>query len=396
MNTENNDTINNDIVNRNELNFDITENQFNSMRLDLALVELVTDYSRSWIQKAIKSGRVTLNGRVEKSPKFKLTAGIRDIKIVLGDNNVEIKRGMQGEDIPLDVIFEDEHLIVINKPVGMVVHPAVGHYTGTLVNALLGRKGLFSPDISLSEGRPGIVHRLDKDTSGCMVVAKNAVCQARLMKLFAERRVKKAYAAIVCNWPRLMREELKTLIGRHPVNRQKMAVVCRNGKEAITDYELLQTGTIDEVPFSLLKVKIKTGRTHQIRVHLSHKKLPIAGDEIYGGKQKVAFPRQMLHAWRLEFLHPITGRKMRFRANFPDDLQHVLDSFIGSEYYNELEKVHSPLYDDELRYIGDDMLENEDFSNYDFNDEFEYSGEIDGDDENFDENKNNFYVSGRK
>ena len=378
-------------VNNNELKFEIS-NEFNGMRLDLALVELVQDYSRSWVQKAIKSGRVSLNNRIEKSPKFKITDGINCITIVLGDNNSEIQKGMQPEDIPLDVIFEDEHLIVINKPMGMVVHPAAGNYSGTLVNGLLNRKGLFAPDISLSEGRPGIVHRLDKDTSGCLVVAKNAICQARLMKLFAERRVKKAYAAIVYNWPHLLREELRTLIGRHPVNRKKMAVVDRNGKEAITEYELLQTGKIDEVPFSLLKVKIQTGRTHQIRVHLSSKKLPIAGDEVYGGKQKIKFPRQMLHAWRLEFLHPITGRKMRFKAEFPEDFQSVLDSFAESEYYNELEKVHSPLYDDQLRYIGDDMLVNENFANYDFNDDYNHENEIDGGDIEFDDGENNFYV----
>ncbi|UDQ99128.1 RluA family pseudouridine synthase [Lentisphaerota bacterium WC36G] len=363
-----------------EMRYKIGE-EFNGMRLDLAVVELVKDYSRSWVQKAIKNGRVILNNRVEKSPKFKITSGINLITVVLTDNNTELQKGMQPENIPLEVIFEDEHLIVINKPPAMVVHPAAGNYSGTLVNGLLNIDGLFSPDISLSEGRPGIVHRLDKDTSGCIVVAKNAICQARLMKLFAERRVKKAYAAVVCNWPHLIREELRTLIGRHPVSRKKMAVVDRNGKEAITEYELLQTGKIDEVPFSLLKVKIKTGRTHQIRVHLSSKNLPIAGDEIYGGKQKIEFPRQMLHAWRLEFLHPITGRKMRFRADFPEDFQNVLDSFKESEYYNELEKVHSPLYDDQLRYIGDDMLENEDFSTYDFDDDYQDYGIYDDDED---------------
>ena len=336
------------------------DNELAGLRLDLAIVELLPDYSRSWAQKAIKNKLVKVRDNIENSPKYKVNCG-DTITIMLRSDKEE--NSLKGENIALDVLYEDEHLIVINKKHDMVVHPAAGHQSGTIVNALLGRGNFYAPDISFTEGRPGIVHRLDKDTTGCLVVAKHAVCMSRLGKLFAERKVKKTYAALVCNWPKLLKEEVKTLIGRHPVNRKKMAIVDRNGKEAITEYELLETGKINDHPFSLLKVRIKTGRTHQIRVHMASKHLPVLGDQVYGGHQKISMPHQMLHAWRLEFTHPMTGHLMRFRADFPAIFQNTLDSFAEREIYNTYfdgEKEIAPEIPEEDLTIPEDFYGDDD------------------------------------
>jgi len=288
-------------------------------RLDKYLAVALPEFSRSALQKMIKDGCVKINGKVCNLPRFEVEAEA-DIEVMVPPPE---KSHLTGENIPLDILFEDECLLVINKPAGMVVHPAVGNWSGTVVNALIGRNEDFGCELEDGEMRPGIVHRLDKDTSGCLVIAKTQAAQMALTAAFAERKVKKTYAAIVCGIPRLYTEKIVTMIGRHNVNRKKMSVVDRNGKEAITEFDLLQHGLIDGHPASVLAVRIATGRTHQIRVHLAYKKIPVLGDELYGGHQKIHAERQMLHAWKIKFPHPVTGREMRFKAPWPEDFMEL-------------------------------------------------------------------------
>lgn len=292
------------------------------LRLDQALAALIPDSSRAQLQKAIKSGNVKLNEKTCEVPRAKVEENDR-IEINFPE---EEEPGLIAENIDLPVLFEDSDLIVIDKPPGIVVHPAAGNWTGTIVNALAGRDSSFADGLPSDDLRPGIVHRLDKDTSGCLVVAKNAESQYKLSKAFAERKVKKTYAALVCGHPSKNTEKIETLIGRHKTNRKKMAVVDRNGKEAVSIYRTIEKGFIDKMPVSLLEVEIQTGRTHQIRVHLAYKKLPVLGDAVYGGKQGFAAERQMLHAWKLTFPHPRTGREMNFESPFPEDFKNLLEA----------------------------------------------------------------------
>lgn len=228
------------------------------------------------------------------------------------------------QDIPLDIVFEDDSILVVNKPAGLVVHPAAGHPDGTLVNAVL----FHCPDV-LSVGgerRPGIVHRLDRDTSGLLVVAKTDAALQNLADAFRNGGVHKTYRAIVCGVPEPPEGHIEGLIGRSPYDRQKMAVVPRNGKFASTDYAVEE----DFGRAALLSVRIHTGRTHQIRVHMKSIGCPVAGDRDYGSpSQDTVFPfrpaRQMLHAWRLELAHPITGEPLSFEAPLPDDFQELLE-----------------------------------------------------------------------
>lgn len=226
----------------------------------------------------------------------------------------------QAQDIPLVILHEDEHLLVLDKESGMVVHPAAGNPDGTLVNALLHHcKGRLSGIGGVE--RPGIVHRLDKDTSGCLVVAKSDVAHVALVNQFAERStMEKLYLAVTTGVPRPERDSVFTHIGRHPVNRQKMAVVNPpGGKAAITDYEVLATDASTATAFVLCH--LHTGRTHQIRVHMHHKGTPIVGDPIYGKPSKIpGLPqRLMLHAWRLSFEHPVTRQRLAFEAPVPSE-----------------------------------------------------------------------------
>jgi 23S rRNA pseudouridine1911/1915/1917 synthase len=291
------------------------------LRLDQALAALIPDSSRAQLQKLIKNGNVRLNEEICETPRTK--AQLNDcIEIIFPD---EKEIGLIAENIDLPVLFEDNDLIVINKPSGIVVHPAAGNWTGTVVNALAGRDANFADELPSDDLRPGIVHRLDKDTSGCLVIAKKTETQYKLSKAFAERNVKKTYAALVCGHPKKNSERIETLIGRHKTNRKKMAVVERNGKEAISIYKTLKKGFIEKSPVSLLEVEIKTGRTHQIRVHLAYKKLPVLGDIMYGGRQNISAERQMLHAWKLSFPHPTNGNEMNFESPFPDDFKTLLD-----------------------------------------------------------------------
>jgi len=296
------------------LTFQVPE-QFSGMRLDLCLVRFCPERSRRRIQALINDKHVKVNGSICDRPKTAVAAGD-----VLELENVPDElppQEAEPENIPLDVLYEDDSLLAVNKAAGMVVHPAVGNWTGTLVNALLGRdSGDFS---EMDPLRPGIVHRLDKDTSGCLVVAKTPAALTALSDAFAERRTAKTYLAVVCGYLVPKEIEIRTRIDRHPVDRKRRTVVTEGGKEAHSACKVVREGYINGVPASLVEVRIFTGRTHQIRVHMSHIGHPVAGDEMYGGARRLPAPRQMLHAWKLTLPHPVTGEPLSLEAPLPAD-----------------------------------------------------------------------------
>lgn len=285
-------------------------------RLDKFLSLMLPGSSRSYLQKLIEDNRVRRNGETVTVPRLEVKENMLIAIDVPEIKPVEIK----AESFTYPVLFEDEFMLVINKPPGVVVHPAPGNPDGTVVNALLGRYPDLGDDFE-ENLRPGIVHRLDKDTSGCLVIAKTPDAQFQLSAAFARRSTQKTYRAIVVGKLQQPKGEVKTLIGRHVINRQKMAVVERNGKDAVTRYREIEHLHSGKISLSELEVDILTGRTHQIRVHLAHLKTPVLGDELYGG-DKLKFPgihRQLLHAWKLSLPHPKTGEMMHFCAPLPDD-----------------------------------------------------------------------------
>ena len=288
----------------------IVEDQLGT-RLDQYLAAQLPELSRARIQALIKEGEITVNG---KSTKAK-TPVERNMRIEVNIPEPEPAEA-QPQDIPISVLFEDKHVIVIDKESGMVVHPAAGNPDGTLVNAVLFHCG----DLSGIGGveRPGIVHRLDKDTSGCIVVAKNDQAHLSLTTQFAERDTGKIYLAVVQGCPKEPKGTVFTNIGRHPVNRLKMAVVNPgSGKPAITDWEVLHYDAATDS--SLVMCTLHTGRTHQIRVHMLHLGHPLIGDPIYAHpqRQKARPGRLMLHAWRLAFNHPEDGRRIAIQSPIP-------------------------------------------------------------------------------
>jgi 23S rRNA pseudouridine1911/1915/1917 synthase len=276
-------------------------------RLDQFLAASMPALSRARIQTLIKAGHVTLNARATKS-NARLQAGDT---IVLAEPP-PVPTTTAAEEIALDVLFEDDDLIVLNKPAGLVVHPAAGNWSGTIVNALLHHCRALS-GIG-GEQRPGIVHRLDKDTSGCLVAAKSDMAHQALARQFAGREVTKIYLALVAGKVRFKTGTINAPIGRHPVQRKKMTVVKEgSGRAAKTGYRVLA-----ELPLgTLVECTLHTGRTHQIRVHLKHLGHPLLGDDVYG--KRAGFPRQMLHAWRLGFTHPRTNERMSFESPIPPD-----------------------------------------------------------------------------
>jgi len=280
-------------------------------RLDHFLSNTYPQFSRSRLQQLIKQGAILLNDAKTKS-KHPIKTGDK-VTIHLPPTQ---QTETLPEHIPLAILHEDADLIIINKPSGMVVHPAAGNEDGTLVNALLHHCN----DLSGIGGiqRPGIVHRLDKDTSGCLAVAKNDQCHQFLSSQFANRQITKIYLALVHGHPPPS-GKIRAPIGRHPVNRKKMAVLSENrGKIASTDYTVLQSWNLDSGPVALLRCNLHTGRTHQIRVHLRHIGHPIVDDPIYGKKQsKPLCGRLMLHAWQLSFTHPSTSIPLTFEAPPP-------------------------------------------------------------------------------
>ena len=290
------------------------------MRLDKRILELHPDFSRSRIEGLVKSGFVTVNGAVAEKAGMKVS---EDDEIAV-EIPPPVPAVPEPEDIPLEVVYEDSDMLVIDKAPGMVVHPAPGHFTGTLVNALLHH----CPDLSGIGGvaRPGIVHRLDQDTSGLIAVAKSQKAMDGLVKAFSSHKaIAKTYLAVCHGRPRLDAGRIENLIGRHPVDRKRMAIVENNGKVAITNWRVLEsTGAL-----SALECRIETGRTHQIRVHAASLGCPVIGDKTYGksalDKKLEPVPaRQMLHAWRLELYHPVNGEKMKFEAPVPDDMRPYL------------------------------------------------------------------------
>ena len=297
-------------------------------RLDKYLHGRFSNLSRRFIQDAIKQGTAKVNGKVAK-PSLKLNPG-DEISFVLPEPP---SKDILPENLPLNIIYEDSELIILNKQPGILVHPARGNTHGTLVNAL----AFYSDELSsgLGEFRPGIVHRLDRDTTGVMVVTKNDTAQWKIAKQFENRQVNKTYLAIVHGTPELTADRIKAPLGIHPRVREKYAIRPEIGKESITFYEVTEAFR----GFSLLELTPKTGRTHQIRVHLSYLKHPIVADDMYGGKlvyqwqltdsepvvQEPIINRVALHAFSIEFKHPSTEDMVKFEAPLPDDMQNLLD-----------------------------------------------------------------------
>lgn len=283
-------------------------------RLDRWLSQTCADLSRSRIQQLIKSGHVLLNGRASKAHH-----PLAESDVITLEPPPPVEVAAQPEDIPLDVVYEDDAVLVLNKPAGIVVHPSAGHEGGTLVNALLHHcKDLAGIG---GELRPGIVHRLDKDTSGVMIVAKTEHAMQSLSRQFKERQVKKGYTALVRGHIVPENGDIETLIGRNPHNRKKMSARVDAGRTARTRYATVETYR----DASLLDVTIETGRTHQIRVHMAHLGHPILGDREYGRARTlpgdVHVDRQMLHAGRITFEHPTHGATLEFTAPLPGDMR---------------------------------------------------------------------------
>jgi len=289
-------------------------------RLDSWLTLRHPEFSRARWQELIKSGRVVVNG-AERKPNYSVQSGDQAEARIPPPESIELA----AENIALDVLYEDSDLIVINKPPGIVVHPAPGHSNGTLVNALLHH----CDDLEGIGGeiRPGIVHRLDQDTSGVLVAAKNDLAMQHISDQFKHRSTKKEYVAIVWGVPSPASGTIRTTIGRDPVHRQKMSTRSKSGREAVSHYRVVE----NLGPISLVKIAIETGRTHQIRVHLNHIRHPVVGDRVYGKKHppelSVPVGRQLLHAWKLAITHPRTGAAMTFEAPWPDDMTALMAAY---------------------------------------------------------------------
>ena len=281
-------------------------------RLDAFLNEFFEDATRSYIQKLIDNENVAIDNKSKTKSGNKLKGKERIIVKIPEDEVLEVLP----ENIPIDIVYEDKDMVIINKDPGVIVHPAQGYYTGTLVNAVL----YHIKDLSTINGviRPGIVHRLDKDTSGLIVIAKNDITHVKLTDMFKEKTIEKRYVCICKGNFKNTGGRIETLIGRDSKDRKKMAVVTENGKIAITNYEV-----IDSVQgFCLVDVGIETGRTHQIRVHMKSLNHPILGDEVYGSSSDL-IKRQMLHSYYLKFNHPITGEEMVVLGELKEDVKDV-------------------------------------------------------------------------
>lgn len=297
-------------------------------RIDAYLAEKLEEQSRVAIQRLIANNKIRVNGKSTK-PSYKVQIGDK-IEV---EEEIPVEVSLKPQNIPLDIIFEDKDIIVVNKPKGMVVHPANGNPDGTLVNAIM---AICKDSLSGIGGeiRPGIVHRLDKDTSGIMVIAKNDKAHINISNQIKEHKVKKTYIALVRGVIPENEATINMPIGRSKKDRKKMAVT-KNGKNAITHFKVLKRYN----KYTLLQVNIETGRTHQIRVHLSQIGYPIIGDEVYSnGKNEWNIKGQCLHAKSLEFVHPITQEKMYFEAKMPQYFEDILATLDSQNNVIEKEK----------------------------------------------------------
>ncbi|MCK9396867.1 MAG: 23S rRNA pseudouridine(1911/1915/1917) synthase RluD [Methylobacter sp.] len=298
------------------------------MRLDQALAELFTDYSRSKLQTWVKAGRVQVDGSVLK-PRDKLDGG----ELITLDAEAEVVVLSEPEEIPLDIVFEDESILIVNKPAGLVVHPAVGNWHGTLLNALLNH----DPNLETLP-RAGIVHRIDKETSGLLMIAKTLQAHNSLTQQLQDREIVREYQAIT-RGRMTAGGTVDEPIGRHPTDRKRYAV-RENGKFAVTHYRVGQRFA----RHTLVQVKLETGRTHQIRVHMAHIRFPLLGDQVYGGrfqmppdcsegleKELRSFKRQALHAAKLGLVHPVTDEYCEWEQPLPDDMTRLLEALAENE-----------------------------------------------------------------
>lgn len=294
----------------------IVEKEQENKRIDAYIAEVVQELSRSQVQNLINSDLVTVNNKKTK-PNYKVKEKDEILMTFEEEKEVEIL----AENIPLDIVYEDEDVIVVNKPKGMVVHPAVGHYTGTLVNALMYHCGDSLSGIN-GEKRPGIVHRIDKDTSGLLMVAKNDKAHTSLSEQLAKHTITRKYIAIVHNG---FKEESGTVdqpIGRNPKDRMKMAITHKHSRHAITHYKVIERLK----NFTLIEAQLETGRTHQIRVHMTFIGHPLLGDIVYGvKKQPFKMEGQALHAKTLGFIHPSTGEYLEFQSDTPESFKKILN-----------------------------------------------------------------------
>ncbi len=284
------------------------------IRLDRFICLMLPDVSRSCVQRWIKDGLVLVN---EKKEPCNYRVKEND-KVEVSPQKTKVTEFVKSQDIPLDIVYEDEHLLVVNKPAGMVTHPAPGHYEGTLVHALLGRVKKLSK--LGGEFRPGIVHRLDKDTSGLIIVAKDENVHYKISEQFKKREVFKSYVAIVSGRVKQQQGTIAASLARHPKDRKKFCIQHDKGRDAITNYKVIER----KKDATLLDVFPITGRTHQIRIHLAYARHPIVGDPVYGKKQ--GFDRQALHARTIGFHHPVTNKYLKIESHLPDDMKKMWES----------------------------------------------------------------------
>ena len=299
-----------------EFCFQITE-EYEGERIDKCLSMLIDSLSRSFIQKIIKEGQVFVNGKSVKGSYSVKTDD--DVMFTLPDSQ---KPDIEPENIPIEILYEDNDVIVVNKPKGMVVHPAAGHYSGTLVNALMYHCGDKLSGIN-GVMRPGIVHRIDMDTTGSIIVCKNDIAHQSIAAQLKEHTINRRYRAIVHGVIKDDEGTVNAPIGRHPQERKQMAINYKNGKEAVTHYKVLERFH----GYTYIECRLETGRTHQIRVHMASIGHPLLGDSVYGPK-KCPFPKlegQTLHAMILGFTHPVNGEYVEISAPLPEYFQHLLE-----------------------------------------------------------------------
>ena len=297
--------------------YTVEESQ-SGMRLDKFLTEIYPDQTRSFLQKLVKSGEIKVNGKPVIKAGFVVEGGDQVSASIPTPQAVEI----EAENIPLDILYEDADVLIVNKPKGMVVHPSAGHYSGTLVNTIMYHCADSLSGIN-GEIRPGIVHRIDMDTTGALIICKNDAAHVDIAEQIKEHTVTRRYRGIVCGVVKEDEGTIEGAIGRHPTQRKKMAINEKNGKPAITHYKVLQRFA----KYTYMEFRLETGRTHQIRVHMASIGHPLLGDELYGNPKNLAMKGlqgQTLHAMVIGFVHPTTHEYMEFEAPLPEYFQNLL------------------------------------------------------------------------